>query len=112
MADNESQEIHLETLLRIQKRGVNVRAVDVAAELGYSKPSVSRTVSIYEKELLHSCSLDGVIELTEPGRAKAESVLSRHEVLTKVCEKIGLAFESAEENVCKVEHVIAQEGIR
>lgn len=57
MADNESQEMHLETLLRIQKRGVNVRAVDVAAELGYSKPSVSRTVSIYEKELLHSCSL-------------------------------------------------------
>lgn len=47
MADNESQEMHLETLLRIQKRGVNVRAVDVAAELGYSKPSVSRTVSIY-----------------------------------------------------------------
>lgn len=57
MADNESQEMHLETLLRIQKRGVNVRAVDVAAELGYSKPSVSRAVSVYEKELLHSCSL-------------------------------------------------------
>lgn len=35
---------------------------------------------------------DGVIELTEPGRSKAESVLSRHEVLTKACEKIGLAL--------------------
>lgn len=55
---------------------------------------------------------DGVIELTEPGRAKAESVLSRHEVLTKACEKIGLAFELVEENACKFEHVIAQEGIR
>ncbi len=57
MADNQSQEMHLETLLRIQKRGVNVRAVDVAAELGYSKPSVSRAVGVYEKERLHSCSL-------------------------------------------------------
>lgn len=80
MADNESQEMHLETLLRIQKRGVNVRAVDVAAELGYSKPSVSRTVSIYEKSCYIVVRSDGVIELTEPGRAKAESVLSRHEV--------------------------------
>lgn len=95
MADNQSQEMYLETLLRIQKRGVNVRAVDVAAELGYSKPSVSRAVGIMKKNGCIVVRSDGVIELTEPGRAKAESVLSRHEVLTKAFEKIGLAFESA-----------------
>ena len=110
MADNQSQEMYLETLLRIQKRGVNVRAVDVAAELGYSKPSVSRAVGIMKKNGYIVVRSDGVIELTEPGRAKAESVLSRHEVLTKAFEKVGLAFESAEENACKVEHVITQEA--
>ncbi len=41
MVDNESQEMYLETILKLSVKKGNVRSVDVAEELRYSKPSVS-----------------------------------------------------------------------
>lgn len=52
MVDNESQEMYLETILRLKKKKGSVRAIDVAEELGYSKPSVSRAVGIMKKTVL------------------------------------------------------------
>ena len=64
MADNESQEMYLETILKLQKKKGNVHAIDVAEELGYSKPSVSRAVGIMKKDGFIIVRADGVIELT------------------------------------------------
>ena len=50
MVNNESQEMYLETILKLQQRKGNVRAIDVAEELGYSKPSVSRAVGIMKTD--------------------------------------------------------------
>lgn len=49
MVDNESQEMYLETILRLGQKNGSVRSIDVAEALGYSKPSVSRAVSIMKK---------------------------------------------------------------
>ena len=72
MVDNESQEMYLETILKIKKRKGSVRAIEIAEELGYSKPSVSRAVGIMKKDGFIIVRPDGQIELTESGKVKAE----------------------------------------
>lgn len=108
MADNESQEMYLETILKIYNRKGNVRAIEVAEELGYSKPSVSRAVGIMKKDGYIVVEKDGSIILTDAGKKKAENVLERHKHLTEAFVKMGLPSEEAEENACRVEHVITE----
>lgn len=74
MVDNESQEMYLETILRLKKKKGSVRAIDIAEELGYSKPSVSRAVGIMKKDGFIVVHADGLIDLTETGKDKAENI--------------------------------------
>ena len=67
MVDNESQEMYLETILRLKKKKGSVRAIDIAEELGYSKPSVSRAVGIMKKDGFIVVHADGLIDPTQPG---------------------------------------------
>lgn len=110
MVDNESQEMYLETILRLQDKKGGVRSVDVAEELGYSKPSVSRAVGILKKDGFITVRPDGTIDLTESGRKKAESIYARHKVLTKAFVVMGLEPLAAEENACRVEHIITEDA--
>ena len=110
MVDNESQEMYLETILRLKKKKGSVRAIDIAEELGYSKPSVSRAVGIMKKDGFIVVHADGLIDLTETGKDKAENIFSRHKSLTQALVVMGLSPEEAEENACRVEHVITEEA--
>lgn len=110
MVDNESQEMYLETILKLRKQKGGVRSIDVAEELGYSKPSVSRAVGIMKKDGYIEVGADGNIELTPAGKEKAESVFTRHKALTEALVKMGLERSAAEENACRVEHVITEEA--
>lgn len=108
MAYNESQEMYLETILKLKNKKGSVHSIDVATELEYSKPSVSRAVGILKKDGYITVAPDGSIELTETGREKAVNILNRHKVLTEAFVKMGLDASEAEENACKVEHVISE----
>ena len=110
MVDNESQEMYLETILRLKNKKGSVRAIDVAEELGYSKPSVSRAVGIMKKDGFIVVRADGLIDLTETGKEKAENIFARHKSLTQALVAMGLSPEAAEENACRVEHVITEEA--
>ncbi len=110
MVDNESQEMYLETILKIQKRKGSVRSVEIAEELGYSRPSVSRAVGIMKDDGFIVVKKDGLIELTESGKEKAENIFARHKSLTQALVVMGLSPEAAEENACRVEHVITEEA--
>ena len=110
MADNESQEMYLETILRILNRKGSVRAIEIADELGYSKPSVSRAVGIMKNDGFILVGKDGAISLTNAGKQKAESIFDRHKCLTAAFVEMGLPLEQAEENACRVEHVITEEA--
>ena len=110
MYDNESQEMYLETILKIQKRKGSVRSIEIAEELGYSRPSVSRAVGIMKDDGFIVVAKDGLIELTESGRKKAENVFLRHNILTDALVKMGLERSVAEENACRVEHVLTEEA--
>lgn len=106
----ESEEMYLETILILHRTKANVRAVDVCEELGYVKSSVSRGVNLLKaKGYITIDNATGDIEFTEAGRKKAEGVYERHQTLTQALVKIGAAPELAEENACRIEHVVSDE---
>lgn len=110
MVNNESQEMYLETILKLQNEKGSVRSIDVADALNYSKPSVSRAVGIMKKDGLIEVDLNGSIKLTDKGKERAESVFARHKSLTLAFVKMGLEYSAAEENACRIEHVITEEA--
>ncbi len=108
---NESQEMYLETILKLQNSKANFRAIDIANELEYSKPSVSRAVGILKNDGFIVVEKDGAIKLTEEGVKKASGVLERHKVLTEAFVKMGLERRSAEDNACRAEHVLSDDAV-
>lgn len=110
MVDNESQEMYLETILRLKKRKGSVRSIEIAEEMGFSRPSVSRAVGIMKDDGFIVVHADGLIDLTETGKEKAENIFARHKSLTQALVVMGLSPEAAEENACRVEHVITEEA--
>ena len=102
--------MYLETILKIRKRKGSVRSIEIAEELGFSKPSVSRAVGIMKKDGFIVVHTDGIIELTDAGRVKAENIFARHKSLTEALVKMGFSQKAAEENACRIEHVITEEA--
>ena len=109
MSKSESQEMYLKTILLLRLGNQTSRSVDVANELGYSKASVSRAVSLLKGEKLIEVVEGGDIVFTNKGKEKALSVLERYKVLVKILKKLGLDDEEADEEACKLEHVIGDE---
>lgn len=105
----ESEEMYLETLLLLRQKSANVHAVNIAEELGYSRPSVSRGVNLLVKKGYITIGKAGEINFTPTGKEKAEGIYERHTVITELLEKIGASREVAEENACRIEHVISSE---
>ena len=104
----ESGETYLETILVLERAGEPVRSVDVAAALGYSKPSVSRAMGIL-RENGYIDMRGGHIELTETGREKAEHIYERHLLLTKyLMDTLGVSERVAAQDACRIEHVISE----
>ncbi|MDE5990741.1 MAG: metal-dependent transcriptional regulator [Clostridia bacterium] len=101
--------MYLETILLLTRRSSNVHAVNIAEELGYSRASVSRGVNLLVKRGYIVIAPSGEISFTAEGKAKAEHIYERHTVITKLLVKIGADSELAEENACRIEHVITPE---
>lgn len=105
----ESEEMYLETILLLKKRSSRVHSIDIANELEYSRPSVSRAVNLLQKKGYISIDTNGAISFTELGEAKAEAVYERHTVLTELFVKMGADKNIAEEDACRIEHVVSDE---
>lgn len=108
MKHNESMEMYLETILLLKQKGWAVHAVDVASELDYSRPSVSRAMKRLEEkgyiEVVHN-----IISFTPEGEALARNVYERHHALKKLLLMIGADDELAERDACEIEHVVSPE---
>lgn len=110
MRTPESEEMYLETILLLKQKKPAVRSVDVVEELDYAKSSVSRGVNLLiKKGYITMDRVSGDIEFTDAGREKAQHVYERHRVLTDALERIGADSAVAEENACRIEHVISDE---
>ena len=107
MRIQESGEMYLETILRLSQTSGHVRAIDVGEEMGYSKPSVSRAMSILKQGGYIVIEPDGSIILTDAGREIAEKIYARHTLITNFLISIGVDKETATEDACKMEHGIS-----
>ena len=107
---NESAENYLETILELSQTLPVVRSVDIANELDYKKSSVSVAMkNLREKE--HITVTDaGFIYLTESGKAIAEMIHERHELLTAWLTSLGVPEDIASDDACKLEHVLSRES--
>ena len=106
----ESGEMYLETILILKKRNGQVRSIDIARELNFSKPSVSRAVGILKGDGYISVKSNGYIELTEKGTKVAKDIYEKHKVLTEFFTTVvKVSPEIAEEDACRIEHVISDE---
>lgn len=108
---HESGEMYLETILLLKNRFGYVRSIDIAKELGYSKPSVSRAVSLLRENEYICLDPNGMILLTDKGKEIAENIYDRHKCLTKFLESIGVSTETAQDDACRIEHVISDETL-
>lgn len=107
MRIQESGEMYLETILRLSQKSGHVRAIDVGEEMGYSKPSVSRAMSLLKQGEYIVIAKDGAITLTDTGRELAEKIYERHTLITNFLVSIGVDEETAAEDACKMEHSIS-----
>ncbi len=105
----ESGEMYLENILILSKKLENVRAIDIADRMNFSKPSVSRAVSILKGEKYIIVDPNGYITLTKKGKAVAEKIYERHIVLSSLLESLGVSPETAAADACKIEHDISDE---
>ena len=110
MIMGESAENYLETILILSQNKSAVRSVDIATELGYSKPSVSRAMGLLKNAELISVTDAGYISLTKEGIRIAESMYEKHTLLTKFFVTLGVDEEIAAEDACKIEHVISDDS--
>lgn len=109
---HKSGEDYLETILVLHRKTGHVRSIDIASELGFSKPSVSRAMGILREGGMINFASDGQITLTEAGLEVAEEVYNRHTLLTSFLrEIIGVSAENAEADACNIEHVVSEETI-
>ncbi len=106
-----SSENYLETILILKNRKGFVRAVDIANELGFSKPSVSVALKQLREHEYISVDEGGMLSLMPKGLAIAEDMLERHTYLKKALIKLGVSEGVADEDACKIEHIISVETL-
>ena len=109
MKIQQSAENYLETIFVLTKRNGVVRSIDIANELGFSKPSVSVAMKALRENGYIEVMGDGHINLLPEGRKVAEKLYERHTVLTNALIALGVPEEIASEDACKIEHILSDE---
>ena len=110
MRTRESEEMYLETILLLKQKKSNVRSVDVVEALDYAKSSVSRGMNLLVKNgYITMDRVSGEIDFTDAGKIKAQNIYDCHRILTRALMRIGADPDTAEENACRIEHVISEQ---
>ena len=104
---HESGQMYLEAIYVLLQKNEKIRAIDVGAYLGYSKPSVSRAIGLLKNAEYISVNTDGYISLSPKGEQFAEQLYERHTVLSNMLIALGVDKNTATEDACRIEHVIS-----
>ena len=109
MEKSNSSEDYMKSILILEKRNTLVRSIDIAEEMGVTKPSVCNAMKkLREKKMIYFDD-DGHIFFTKEGRALAEKVYSKHSLLAKWLVSVGVSKDTADREACMMEHAISDE---
>ena len=105
---NQSEEDYIESILTISKTQDVVHRVDVAKRMVVSQAAVNKAVKLLcEKGYVYE---DGKhLYLTPTGKAYAEKVYEKHCIIREYLEKNGVSAPTAEEDACRMEHLLSDE---
>ena len=109
MSENRSVEDYLETILVLSRRLPEVRSIDIAEEMNFTKASVSVSMKNLRTKGYIDMDTSKYITLTEPGRRIAENILERHELISNWLVHLGVDKETALEDACRMEHTLSEE---
>ena len=112
MKIQKSAEDYLETILMLGKKKGNVRSIDIATALSFSKPSVSVAMKNLRENGYILMDRDGFIALTEKGHEIAEKIYERHQFFTQILIEAGVDPKQAEIDACKIEHDVSDQSFQ
>ncbi len=104
-----SSEDYLEAMLMLQEKHGYIRSVDIAEQLGVTKPSVSYATKRLRENGYITMDKDGLITLSATGMEIAERIYARHKLLTDALLYLGVSERTAHEDACKLEHDVSEE---
>ena len=108
----ESGEDYLETILRLSNRQGKVKSIDIANEMEYSKPSVSRAMKILQEKGYVFMDERKYVHLTMEGKERDERIYQRHLLIKGALEELlGVSPRVAEKDACRIEHVLSEETV-
>jgi|AGTN01.2.fsa_nt_gi Mn-dependent transcriptional regulator len=110
MAIHESGENYLETIYALSRKHLEVRAIDIANELNFTRSSVTIAMRKLKKEGYIAIDGDKHISLSDKGKKKAEEIYERHQVIMQFLISNGVQADTAAEDACRIEHYISQES--
>ena len=111
MSIHESGENYLEQILILSGQKDKVRAVDICAALGFSRPTVSIMLRELREGGFVTTAGNGGLCLTQKGLAVAQRMYERHCLLAKALMALGVSRETALEDACKIEHDLSEETV-
>lgn len=106
----ESGEMYLETIYILTKKNHDVRSLDVAEYMNFSKPSVSKAVGLLKQGEYITVDQEGYLHLTAMGEEIAAKMYERHMLLTEFLMRLGVDRETASADACKIEHDISDKS--
>lgn len=109
MSIHESGENYLEKILILSQSQEKVRAIDLCAALGFSRPTVSVMLRELRENGFVTTAANGGLSLTSEGEAVARRIYERHLLITEALMALGVSRETALEDACKMEHDISEE---
>lgn len=106
---HESGEDYLEAVLKLREAKGQVRSIDVAGELGVTKPSVSVAMKKLREAGHIAMDESGLLSLTPQGEEVAQRIYERHRILTQLLMGLGVDEATAAQEACKIEHHISDD---
>lgn len=108
MKIQKAAEDYLEAMLMMKEKHGFIRSIDVAEQLGVTKPSVSYTTKRLRENGYITMDKEGLITLTDSGMEIASRIYERHKLLTEFFLFLGVDEKTAREDACKVEHDVSE----
>ena len=109
MKIQKASEDYLEAMLMMKEKHGFIRSIDIAEQLGVTKPSVSYATKRLRENGYITMDNTGLITLTDTGMEIAERMYTRHKILSELLIRLGVEEKIAREDACKMEHDISEE---
>ena len=112
MWKSRSSEDYLEAIYVLGKCLPEVRSIDVANKLNFSKASVSVAMKNLREDNCIKVDSSGFITLTERGLDIATKIYNRHDFISRWLVSLGVDKATAHSDACEMEHFLSEASFK